>query len=86
MGAATINLTPALAQEKIREGARQALLNRSSCHLDAPSPLTMEINYKDHFYALRASYYPGVTMLDDFTVSYTADSVEDVMRARMFIL
>ena len=36
-------------------------MNRAACHMDVPSPLTMEINYKDHFYALRASYYPGVT-------------------------
>ena len=46
----------------------------------------MEINFKDHYRALRASYYPGVKQLDDYTVVYTANSVDEMMTARMFIL
>ena len=48
--------------------------------------LTLEIRFKDYFRALRASYYPGVIRLDDFTVSYTARTMDQLMTARMFIL
>lgn len=86
VGSATINLTPSYAQELIRQGAKTAILNRAKCHLAVPETLNMEINYKDHFRALRASYYPGVKLVDEFTVSYTASTITELMTARMFIL
>lgn len=86
LGRATINVTPAKAQEMIRDGTRQGLLNRDNCHLDIPMPITMEICYKDHAKAKRASYYPGVIQLDSHTVSYTTNIMDDLMAARMFIL
>lgn len=86
LGSATINLAPVRAQELIREGARRGLENRSNCHLDVPETITMEICFKDHFRAKRASYYPGVVQTNAYTVSYTTSSMDDLMRARMFIL
>lgn len=86
MGASTINLAPELAQELIRSGSKAALSNRQKCHIDIPASITMEINFKDHFQAGRASYYPGVKKLDEFTVSYTSSSIPELMTARMFML
>lgn len=86
MGSATINVSPVKAQEMIREGAKEGLLRRNICHISLPETLTMEINYKDHVRASKASWYPGVKKIDDYTVSYTSDSIDDVMAARMFIL
>ena len=86
MGAATVNLAPEMAQELIEEGAKNALLAKDTCHLEVPETIVMEINFKDHFRALRASYYPGMVMTDDFTVSYTARSINELMTARMFVL
>lgn len=86
IGGATVNLAPVRAQELIREGAKKAILNRSQCHLEIPETITMEICYKDHFRARRASWYPGVVQKDAYTVSYTTSSIDDLMRARMFIL
>ena len=86
MGAATVNLAPEMAQELIEEGAKNALLTKDACHLEVPETIVMEINFKDHFQALRASYYPGMVMTDDFTVSYTARSINELMTARMFVL
>ncbi len=86
LGRATINLPTELACEQIRQGAREALENRALCRLAVPEILTLEINFKDHFKALHASYYPGTAMLDDYTVSYTAHSMDELMTARMFIL
>ncbi|MBT9776800.1 aminopeptidase [Clostridium sp. MCC353] len=86
IGAAAISVAPAKAQEMIREEARLALLQRDNCHIRLPETLTMEINYKDHTSASKASWYPGVKKIDDYTVSYTSSSIKDVMTARMFIL
>ena len=86
LGSATINLSPILAQELIREGARRGLENRGNCHLDIPETITMEICFKEHYKAKRASWYPGVIQTDPYTVSYTTSSMDDLMRARMFIL
>lgn len=86
MGSATINVSPVKAQEMIREGAKSGLQNRSNCHISLPEVLTMEINYKDHHRASTASWYPGVKKVDDFTVSFTSESLLEVMCARMFIL
>lgn len=86
LGSATINVAPVMAQQMIREGAAQGLNNRAQCHLDIPQTLTMEICYKDHWNAKRASCYPGVVQTDAYTVSFTTDSIEELMRTRMFIL
>lgn len=86
LGSATINLAPVRAQELIREGAKKGLENRSKCHLNVPETITMEICFKDHYKAKRASYYPGVVQTDAYTVSYTTSSMDELMRARMFIL
>lgn len=86
IGAATINLTPSYAQELIQSGAKEALQKKERCHIQVPDEITMEINFKDHFNALRASYYPGVTKIDDYTITYTANSMIELMTARMFIL
>lgn len=86
LGRATISLPPALALEQIEEGARLSLSRRCQCLPAVPKKLTMEIQFRDHYRALRASYYPGVTQMDSFTVSYTAGTVDELMAARMFIL
>ena len=86
LGSATINLAPVRAQELIREGAKRGLENRDKCHLEVPETITMEICFKDHYKAKRASYYPGVVQTDAYTVSYTTGDMEELLRARMFIL
>lgn len=86
MGSATINIAPVRARELIREGAMIGLKNRKNCHLNVPETITMEICFKDHFRAKRASFYPGVIHLDPYTVAFTTDSMDELMRARMFIL
>lgn len=86
LGSATISVAPVMAHEMIREGAKKGLENIKNCHLEVPETITMEICFKDHWNAKRASYYPGVKMIDAYTVSYTAENMEDLMAARMFIL
>ncbi|MCC8066508.1 MAG: M55 family metallopeptidase [Clostridiales bacterium] len=86
LGSATVSITPEAAFEQIRTAASDAVRNRSECRLSIPLPLTMEICFKDHFRARRASYYPGVKQTGPYTVEFTGQSVQEVATARMFIL
>lgn len=86
LGCATISITPEEACEKIRAAAKDAVLNRNQCHINVPETLTMEICFKDHFRARRASFFPGVKQTGPYTVEYTGHSVHEVAAARMFIL
>lgn len=86
LGCATISITPEEACEKIRQEAKEAVADRALCHLDVPESLTMEICFKDHAQARRASYYPGVKQTGPYTVEFTGNSVREVAAARMFIL
>ena len=85
-GRATINLVPSAARHLTREGVCKALKNKDACRLPVPDTLTLEIGFKEHFRALRGSFYPGVERINDFTVRYKARSMEELMTARMFIL
>ena len=86
IGCATISITPEEACRQIREQAREGVLNRSGCHIEIPETLTMEICYKDHFRAHKASFFPGVKQTGPYTVEYTGKSVSEVAACRMFIL
>ena len=86
LGRATVSRSSQWSLQQIREESARALNQKSLCLPEVPEELVLEIRFKDYFRALRASYYPGVTRLDDFTVSYTAHSMDQLMAARMFIL
>ncbi len=87
VGNATINLSPSYSCKLIQEGVKKAIAQKDLCHLSLPSGFDVEINFKKHSRAYRASFYPGVTLLDDgYTVRYHADTIQELMTTRMFIL
>ena len=46
---------------------------------------TMTLCYKEFQKAMSATWFPGVEKLNDYTVSYTADSPMELARCRYFI-
>lgn len=83
---ATFNIHPDLACELIKEGVKKGLGKIKECEIEAPKNPKLEIRYKNHEDANKASYYPGAQRVDDYTVEYQARDVEDLIRARLFIL
>ena len=85
IGNATWNLHP----EKVIENIELAVRNALSRPLPEPRPLadsyTMTLCFKEFQKAMSASWYPGVKRLDDFTVSFTANSPTELSRCRYFI-
>ncbi len=86
IGDATFNMHPSLACESIKEGVIKGLKNRDKCQVETPEELKLEIRFRRHQDAKRASYYPGVKQIDAHTIEYMAKDIEDLMIARMFIL
>lgn len=80
IGAGTISVHPDVAIDGIREGVRRAL----SCDLTllpqaASSKYTIAIDYKQPSAAYRNSFYPGVELVSERTLSFTSSDFQDVM-------
>ncbi len=86
LGEATISINPELSCELIKEGVKTALKHISACKIDIPDKFEVEISYKEHARARRASYFPGVTQTGPYTVKYTAKDINEFSITRMFIL
>ena len=86
IGNATISITPEEACERIRQGTKEGIINRSQCHIKLPETITMEICFKEHNKAKFAGYFPGMKQTGTYTVSYTGSTVREVAIARMFTL
>ena len=86
IGEATFNMATDKALKLIEAGVKKGLKKIKKCMYPTADKYTMEINYKEHVRALRASYYPGVKQVDEHVVRFTAKNVPDLIACRMFIL
>ncbi len=85
-GGATVSVNPDYACELIKEGVKNSLKKISACRITIPKKFEVEINYKEHKQAKKASYYPGVTQIGPYTVLFTAKDVNEFATTIMFIL
>jgi len=86
VGGATFNIHPERACELIKEGVKKALGKIDQCRIELPKNPVLEIRYREHQDAHKASYYPGARLIDGYTVEYQAKDIFDLITARMFIL
>lgn len=84
-GDSTNSLHPEEAVEQIRSGVTRALeSDLALCQVPLPEHFRLEIRYRQHANALRASFYPGAEKLDDHTVVYENDSFFEILRYMLF--
>ena len=84
-GKSTTNLHPAVAADRIRLGVAESLAGDTGrCQVQLPGRFQVEVRYKDHFNAYRASFYPGMRQTGDCTVQFETDSYFDVLRMIQF--
>lgn len=87
VGNAAVSISPVKALKLIEEGVYKSLTeNPKKCLFELPEKFELEINFKDAVRALRGSYYPGAEQVDEKTVKFTGNDVQEMMTARMFIL
>ena len=86
-GNATVNIHPHLAVERIRDGVQAALQRDvSKCRLPRPEHFTVDITYKDHAMARKASFFPGAVSTDPHTIQFKSNDYFEVLRLFAFVL
>jgi D-amino peptidase len=87
IGGATLSIHPALAVSRISEGVREALKgDLALCRFPLPEHFEIQIDFKEHEWALRGSFYPGATPLGPRSVSFTCSAWLDALRFFTFVL
>jgi D-amino peptidase len=87
VGDASINIHPHLAVDQIIEQVQTALQDDvSTCRLPLPEQFAVQITYKDHAMACRASFFPGAVLEQPHTVGFESDDYFEVLRLFAFVL
>lgn len=87
VGNACINLHPHLAAEKISAGVQRALRGDiSGCRLTLPGQFSVEIGYKEHTVARKASFFPGAALKGHHAISFKSHDYYEVLRLFSFVL
>jgi D-amino peptidase len=84
-GNSTVALHPGVVLERLREGMAEAVRRAPGMTVERPKgPFTLEIRFRVHHDAYRASHYPGAVAVRDDTVRLVATDWIDVLRAILF--
>lgn len=86
-GAGSISIHPNLAVKKIREAAKEAVMqDKASCMFPLPEHFEVEILFKNHAKATNAKWYPGVEQISEYAVRFEADDYMDVLKFIYWVL
>ena len=89
-GNGSVSIHPAEAVRRIRETAeravREGIADPQRFHIDLPNTFDVEVEYRFHGHARRASFYPGVRQTGPRTVRFCSDAYFEVLRFFMFCL
>jgi len=86
-GNATVNIHPHLAVDKIRLGVQSALQGDvSKNRLSLPKQFTVDIIYKDHAMANKASFFPGAVSTQAHTIRFESKDYFEILRLFAFVL
>ena len=87
VGDSTVSLHPDEAEQRIRDGMREALRGDfEACRLPLPDELILEIQYHKPHYAYGKTFYPGAYAVDERTVGFVADDYFELLRAVLFLI
>ena len=65
---------------------REGIKNPDSFRIDLPNKFDVEVEFRQHQHARRASFYPGVRQTAPRRVLFSSDAYYDVLRFFMFCL
>ena len=88
-GSSVTSVHPAKSRSLLRKAAKQAMESvgnlKSKCAAKLPGSFDVEISFKEHFKAFRASYFPGAKQVDAHTISFSSKDFMEVMRLFQFV-
>ena len=78
---------PDIIVEKIKQETKVALdkTNIDACKIKLPTSFDIDIEYRRHQQAYKASFYPGVERISDCSVRFKTDNYYDTMRNIMWL-
>ena len=86
IGNGSISIHPSLAIKNIKLGVKEALLGDLSRHLiKLPKHFKVEVKYKEHYKAFKASFYPNMKSIDSQTILFETNDYYEVLRMLLFI-
>ena len=87
VGNGSVSMNPNKAIALIREKAEEAMkLDPARCMFPTADHYTVEVDYRDHFKARSAGFYPGAARLNSRTVRFESDNWMDVLTFFHFCL
>jgi len=87
IGSSTVSIHPEIAVARIREGVIKALKgDAAKCLIRLPNDFLVEITYKNHFDAYKASFYPGAVLKESFVVRFETDNYFEALRMLLFTI
>ncbi|MCC0716559.1 M55 family metallopeptidase [Clostridioides sp. ES-S-0077-01] len=82
----SISIHPNLALKKIEKGVKKALSGDLSRHLiKLPDKFKIEIKFREHYKAFKASFYPNMKKIDSQTVLFETEDYYEFLRMLLFI-
>ena len=89
LGASVTSVHPAKSRELLRQTAKKAVENadklKSKCSAKIPNNFDVEIIFRKHVDAFRASYFPGLSQKDAHTISFATKDFMEVLRLLLFV-
>ena len=85
IGGATVNRSPEVVCSNIRAGVARALKGEGASVPDKEAEYLLELCYREHMSAYKASCFPGVEAVDAHTVRYKAKGLKDLITTFYFI-
>jgi D-amino peptidase len=84
-GDGTISIHPMVAVERIKKGMLRALEgDLSRCLIPLPKHFRLEVRFRRHPDAYKASFYPEAQKVDDHTILYENDNFFEILRFMLF--
>lgn len=87
VGSATISMAEADVLDLIKEKIGTLdIENLNACLIKLPETFDIELKFTRYHYAYQASFYPGVTVKDDYTILYHTEDYYEFLRMFMFVM
>lgn len=85
-GGATVSLAAERAVAGIRDAVAAALTrDPNTCRISLPDKFALEVRYRDHPSAYRASFYPRASLISPRTVGFETSDFMEVLRFLLFV-
>ncbi|MBU4495395.1 MAG: M55 family metallopeptidase, partial [Acidobacteria bacterium] len=82
IGGAAVCLHPKVAQDKIREGVKKALLNKGEFKpFKLDPPYTLKLRLKTETQVYNGSFYPGARRTGDWELTYVSENIMEIIKA-----